>query len=230
MERPAIKQIEEEPMSVIVTRMLRVQTNNYPAVLEHLKAGRARAAQRGGVQRSAWRRFIVGGPFVNAHYLNTEFESMSAWTELMEQLNADPDFQAYLQRGQTLGLTLTGTGIRRSLAHFGPPLPAPGRLASVVRTWQVQPGRMDEFLSLAEQVTAASGEPDLSVDVSQLIVGGENTGRVITSGTVGSLAVLGRYMDRVATNQELSRLFARATGPDSPAEMLTVSISVDVPV
>lgn len=217
-------------MSVTVTRFFTVQTNDYPALLEHLKIGRSSAEQSGMLLRFAWRRFIVGGPGVNAHYLNTAYPSMSAWAERLEQLNADPVFQAYLQQGQALGLTLTGVGIRRSLAHFGPPLPAPGSLVSLVRTWNVQAGRMEEFLGLVEQVVTRSGDPEMSVGVSQVIVGGENTGRVVTVGAFDSLAKLGGYMDRVASDQELSRLFARATGPDSPAELLTTGISADLPV
>ena len=38
-------------MSVTVTRFFTVQTDNYPALLEHLKIGRSRAEQSGVVQR-----------------------------------------------------------------------------------------------------------------------------------------------------------------------------------
>lgn len=217
-------------MSVTVTRFFTVQTDNYPALLEHLKIGRSRAEQRGVSQRFAWRRFIIGGPGANVHYVNSEYPSMSAWAERQEELNADPAFQAYVQQGAALGLTLTGAGIRRSLAHFGPPLPAPGSLVSLVRTWRVEPGRTDEFLGRVEQVVALSGDSEMSVGVSQVIVGGENTGRVITVGTFSSMAALGGFVDRLNSDAELTRLRAQATGPDAPAEMLTTAISADLPV
>ena len=184
---------------------------------------------KNGANAVHFRRFVAGGEFAGIQQVMVDYDSMEAWGEASAKLNADADFQDLLGRVNAPGspLQFIGLLITQEVATFGDATPGP---AALVRLWDVQPGRLDEFLSLVEEVMKVSAGAGLGVAVRRLTIAGESSGRLVTAGSMGSMAALGAYMDSLDTNPELQRIQAQALGPDGPAKLLGMAISAAIEV
>ncbi len=215
-------------MTITIIPQHRVVPGKLGAAIELFAEGKHLALKHGASDVHV-RRFVVGGQIAGVHQAMISFDSMSAYGDYAASINADPAFQQFVARITAADSPLPGISMLQTstLARFGSDVFGD---VALVRRWQVQPGRMDEFLSLVEEVVRASNEPNLHVAVSRINLGGELSGQVVTAGALNSMASLGAYMDRLEHDAELLRLQAQAFGSDSPARLLGMAISVEVPV
>ena len=181
-----------------------------------------------GASDVRFRRFVLGGPIVGVHQALIAFDSMEAFGNYWESINADETFTDFAARLNDPDSPVVALGMIQTtnIADFGSG--ATGDVA-LVRRWKVHPGRLDGFLALAEEAAAAGHEQDIRVLVRRITVG-DLAGQFITAGFADDMPTLGAYMDRLESDRDLQRIQARAFGPDSPAELLGMAISVGVPI
>ncbi|MEZ4521359.1 MAG: hypothetical protein R3A46_06930 [Thermomicrobiales bacterium] len=175
------------------------------------------------------RRWVIGGDIAGIYQASIDFDSMEAFGDYWSSTAGDPDFGDFLSRLRASDSPLEPIGTLQAshIAHYG--AEETGDVA-LVRLWKVEPGRLEEFLGLVQEVIAASNEPGMSVLVQRITVGGNLSGQIVTIGFVESMSKLGAYMDRLENDAELQRLQAQVFGPGGPAQLEAMAISTGLNV
>ncbi|MEZ4569769.1 MAG: hypothetical protein R2849_05460 [Thermomicrobiales bacterium] len=98
-------------------------------------------------------------------------------------------------------------------------------------TYQVKPGRMDDFLASireAKEVIEGLAVNLQSIHAFRAAVAGANTGRVHVEFVYGDMSDWGETYVREMNDPDFNAMLSRATGPNSPAELIGRGLQAEI--
>jgi hypothetical protein len=215
---------------MIVTRVdfWNIKPGRQADALEHFQRGKA-AIERNGFTNVRLRR-VITGELSGLHYALADFDSLSDYGRALDRNMQDDALRAVVASGQAEDspVLYRGNWVLSEMARFG--TPAGNERAYLVQNWDVKPDRVEDFLSIAEQVSHHIQNHGGSSQIMRVAFAGNLTGGVTTAAAFPNLESLYSFAQEMATTPDGMALLARTAGDDAPATRRTMDVALDVPL
>jgi hypothetical protein len=174
------------------------------------------------------RRAAIAGQDSGIYRVAFEYEDLASWAQTVSREEKDPGFNALARKGAASGVATIVD--RALLTQIAPPAAsgAPRGNVTQVAAGRVKPGRMDDFIRQTADVNQfllRSGA--LNTRHFSVIVGGAQTGTVITLSEYADMAAFGNAWKR-NDDPEWRALVEAIAGPDGPVTVAFQALVTEV--
>jgi hypothetical protein len=201
-----------------------VKPGRYQDALELISDTRPHIERLGG-KNIRIARIVTGGPATGGLYGVIEFSSFNSYGNYRRRAAEDADLGSVAEKwaGPDSPVARLESSLQTLIGETGT-WPATGT-ALITRAWDVQPGKLDDFLSLVEDVGPLVEQYYGGTRVFQWTVAGPNTGGIVSTVRFPDESTAMEYLHDAQSDSDVQDVIEKLSKSNSPARMTSWIVS-----